>query len=441
MTTAAPRGSVRRFLYISPYFPPQTKVGALRPLKFARNLAEFGWQPVVLADLTRSDAVDAGLMELVPEETIVRFDYSAGAARNYQTFCARAELAGAPAPPPAAKPSRTKKRSSLARFVDARFNPEWVPLGEHSVDMPHATAAARRLLDEFPECEAVMANADPYAALLVGRRVADAAGVPFIGDLRDPWAPCDLRRPNRPALQKKAVDRMERWAIDGAARYILNTETTRDAYRAAFPHVPADRFAVIRNHGDRGIIFGGEHKPTPRFTVLFMGNFRRFVEGAQLVEALALLPDRGIDLDDIELVVTGKVPDEIHQLAERLGVSGSLRSAAFVPYREVGTYLETADLLVSLSHPSAQRIPAKMYDYAMTDRPVLVVADNPELARIAAQLGGATVVGRTDVDGIAAAYASAYAGGRRQTVDRRDAGLDSRTASRALAAILDDVCP
>ncbi|MFT5993917.1 MAG: hypothetical protein ACI82G_002922, partial [Bradymonadia bacterium] len=35
-------------LYITPYFPPATKVGALRPLKFVRHLGAHGWRVVVL---------------------------------------------------------------------------------------------------------------------------------------------------------------------------------------------------------------------------------------------------------------------------------------------------------------------------------------------------------------------------------------------------------
>ena len=79
---------MRRFLYISPYFPPQSRVGALRPLKFARHLPKHGWAPVVLADLKEADAMDRSLPELVPDSTITIFDYSKVAAPNYEKYLA-----------------------------------------------------------------------------------------------------------------------------------------------------------------------------------------------------------------------------------------------------------------------------------------------------------------------------------------------------------------
>ena len=60
------RVALRRFLYISPYFPPQLKVGALRPLKLLRYLEPRGWAADVLCDLRRSDATGASLERLLP---------------------------------------------------------------------------------------------------------------------------------------------------------------------------------------------------------------------------------------------------------------------------------------------------------------------------------------------------------------------------------------
>ncbi|MCB9506507.1 MAG: glycosyltransferase [Myxococcales bacterium] len=422
---------MRRFLYITPYFPPQSRVGALRPLKFARHLPALGWEPVVLADLLPADAMDATLFDAVPAGLEVRFDYSAKAARTFGAFRA-GELPAPPSSSPAKRPSR------LAAWVERNTSPEWIPLGEHSVDIPHAVAAAKRALTEVAGCEAIVVNADPYAALIVGRRVAAATGLPLIGDLRDPWGPCELRRPQRPAPQRAAVDRIERWVIDGCARYVVNTETARAAYIALYPDVPPERFVVIRNHGDADLIGAGEFPRGDRFRILFMGNFRRFVEGTQLLEALAKLPALGVSLERVELVVTGRVPEDVRTLADSLGVGEALVSAPFVPYRQVGPYLETADLLVSLSNATDQRIPAKLFDYATSTRPILIVADSVELGDIAKQLGGAELVGLTDVDGIARAFARSVASGRERVIPREHAGLDSATAAGALAAVLEE---
>ncbi len=57
---------MRPFLYISPYFPPDSRVGALRPLKFVRHLPSCGYRPVVLADAAGASR-DARLEAAVPD--------------------------------------------------------------------------------------------------------------------------------------------------------------------------------------------------------------------------------------------------------------------------------------------------------------------------------------------------------------------------------------
>jgi glycosyltransferase involved in cell wall biosynthesis len=424
---------VRRFLYITPYFPPQSRVGALRPLKFARHLPDCGWAPLALCDLRPSDAMDRELERAVPDSTRVVRDYGPRARETERRYLA-GEL-----PAPFRKKSR-KRRIGAQPLLPRALTPppEWLPLGRHSADMPHALRAARGLLREGG-LEAVVVNSDPYASLLVGLKVAREFDLPLISDLRDPWAPCALRRPRRPALQRRLVDRWERRVVEGSARVVLNTATALEDYRGHYPDLPAERFTFIRNHGDRELISLGEFAERREFTLLFLGRFRRFVEGGQLLRALAELRRRGLDGGRIKLVVSGGFPRDAEELAEQLGVGEMIEDHPFVPYRQVGSFMRSADLLVSLSHQTDQRIPAKTYDYLVSSRPMLMIADNPEIERIARSVPGVAVCPLDDATAAADAVQAAIERGRRREVDRDASGFDSATAARSLARILDEV--
>lgn len=420
---------MRRFLYLSPYFPPQTKVGALRPLKFARHLPEQGWAPVVLADLGPSDNVDEKLHQQVPESCDVVWDYSARAAVAWRRLRERGWE----------RPRR--RRSGLLKRALSRVpppRPELLPLGEHSPRIPHALRAARKLLARRP-CEAIVVNADPYAACLVGRQVGNELGLPVIHDLRDPWALCDLRRPLRPAPQRILEDWLERRCVEDCARFVLNTRAARDAYREFYRDIPEERFDYIRNHSDPELIHDGVFEPRERFTVLYIGNFRRFVEGDVLLQVLAELKRRGHCAGELCLLVTGQLTDDVRRRARRLGVEAMLEDHPYVPYRQVGALMEIADVLISLSPPSQLRIPAKLYDYGMSDRPLVVVTENPEVVEIASALEGTHMHGLGEPQAIADSIEEELRLGRQRRVDRRATGLDSATASARLAAILDEV--
>lgn len=436
-----------KFLYLSPSFPPQSRVGALRPLKFCRHLPALGWQAVVLCDLHESDAIDVTLSEALPAEVTVVRDWSRTARRN-EAAVARGELPrpthDAGGKPIVRRPSGLKRmlpRALQNTYRSPSFwwpSPEWVPLGHHSIEIPHALKASRRLMREHT-FDAIVVNADPHAALLVGAQLSRESGIPLVLDLRDPWSVCELRRGERPWLQRRMVDAMERSCVAQASAVILNTETTRRDYLAHYADQPAAKFHVIRNHGDAALIANGSFDRDPRYTALFLGNFRRYVEGDELLEALALLKARGIDETKFHLVVTGRVPAEARAYAEKLGVAAMLTEGAFVPYRQVGSFMETADLLVALNNRTVQRVPAKVYDYLVSPRPMLVVADNPELGEMLAPLPYAELRSLDDITGIADAMAEAFALGIGFAVDRTEAGYDSATASAKLAAILSSV--
>lgn len=434
---------MRRFLYISPYFPPDSRVGALRPLKFVRHLGVCGWEAVVLADFHPGSPCDPDLLAAVPCGVEVLYDYGWCAARD-----ARARLGerGAPrlvsSPPAAPGPGRAwvRRRAAAGSLLERLVaNPELLPLGEHLWDLPHALEVARRALARFG-CEAIVVNADPFAALLVGRSLSRETGAPLVADLRDPWAPCELRRPLRPALQRAIVDGLERSVVAASSFVVLNTDEARDVYRARYADLPAARFVTIRNHADRaltGPAQAAERPASAPFELLYLGQLRRFVAGDTLIAALGELGHRGVGPEQLRLRVVGAVSAEVRARVDDLGLADQIQFTGAVPLGRTSAVMAAADLLVAESHAGRQRIPAKIFEYLASSRPLLVVTDNPELRSLLERAGGARWCARGDARGVADRIAEALAGVRRPDVTRNDLGLDSATAARRLAHLLD----
>ncbi len=425
---------MRKFLYITPYFPPQSQVGALRPLKFVRHLPAQGWLPVVLADLWPTDGVDAELPRFVPPEVAVTYDYSRRAAPTF-----------------AALQSGTLTQKRAVATVQRvkwheRLLPKWlqdpdlIPLGEHSPDMPWAYRAARKILKTNPDIEAIVVNADPFAASVVGAQLHRATGLPVIQDLRDIWAPCKLRRPRRHKPQLWLEDRLERFCVDNAAHLVINTQVSLDDYRAFYPDVPPEKFSLIRNFYDAELVSHGSHPGFDRYTLLHLGNFSRFRIADPLVRALAQALELGVPRDAIQVVSTGAFGAEALKLAEQLGVRDLLHVEPSVPYHKVGALCHAADLLVYVAEPNAdQRIASKFYDYLGARRPILSVSDNPESAAILANHEAGAQFAIRDTLGMARYIADEVAAGRQRVVARSVAGLTAPEAAASLAALLNQV--
>lgn len=436
---------MRRFLYITPYFAPQSRVGALRPLKFVRHLPALGWDPVVLADLRRDDATVPALWDAVPADVAVHFDYSHVARANFERFVVQRSSAAPKPPPPPASPTRPKASTSTAvartgaRRPSLRWSPEYVPLGEHSIDIPWAYRAGARLLDQNRDLAAIVVNADPYAALIVGAMLQRRSGLPLLLDLRDPWSVCDLRRPERPGPQRALVDAMERWCVERSSVTIVNSEATEQAYRAHYGAALADRFAVIRNHADPELVSGGTASRGDRFTMLYLGTFRRHLDGDVMFKALGELRRRGLADDALTFVVTGRLGAEARALVAELGIGAWVEERAPVAYTQILPVLDSADLLVCQSNESRLRIPAKLYDYALSVRPMLMIADgrHDELRRLTTVEAGGVFADMRDVTAVADAMQAALRRGRGVERAQRASSLTTAAASAQLVRLLD----
>jgi hypothetical protein len=404
-------------------------------LKFVRHLGALGWQAVVLADLETA-ASDPTLGDAIPESTVVARDYAWGSARRERRAL---QLRAGPAETDRPLAAWRSALGRLTAPLTAPFdrNPELVPLGEHALDIPHALAAARRLLDRH-SCEVIVVNADPYAACLVGQRLAEERRLPLIVDLRDPWALCELRRPMRQGPQRALVDRMERRVVERSSFVVLNTETTRGAYANHYRDLSEDRFRVIRNHADRSLMFRADPGPPQKpFELLVLGHLRRFIAGETLLEALTECRQRGLDEQRLRLNVVGSAPSESLDRARELGILDMIRIQPPRPYRSIPSTIEEADLLVAVGHPGQQRIPAKIYDYAISPRPFAVVSDSLEIRTLLEPLAGASTVPLADRAGLARLIEAEVERGKRRSVARETRALESPQAAADLAELLD----
>lgn len=423
---------MRTFLYLSPYFPPDARVGALRPLKFVRHLPAQGFRPVVLADAP-AGARDDRLLGVIPPEVVIVRDYGRRSGRRWRRRGPSAETS----PPP----WLGALESPLGRRLATPFEqPELVPLGPHALDVPHALRAARRLL-ELHGCEAILVNADPFASAVVGALLSRISGVPLVVDFRDPWALCSLRRPLRKPWVARSVDALERFVIETARRVILNTESARLAYARHYAELGDERFACIPNHADPSLGRApaapalGEH----RFELLLAGTLRRFVDGAILLEIVTELARRGVGPERFGVTIAGRGDESFLGRVLALGLGPYFSLEPPLSYLDVPARQQRADLLFILGHRDRQRIPAKIYDAALSDRPLLVVSENPELAALSSSLGGARVFGHDQAPAIAEWIEELIALGSGPPIERRFEWTSAAATAR-LAEILHQSC-
>jgi glycosyltransferase involved in cell wall biosynthesis len=307
----------------------------------------------------------------------------------------------------------------------------------------------------------------PYASAVAAAALAERLDVPWVADLRDPWALDEMRvYPTR--LHRRAeVARMRR-SLGSAAAIVMNTGTAAEALVRTMPEL-SGRVDVIPNGFDAADFDGDPPaRADDAFRIVHAGYLhtedglrhrrwsRRLLGGSvrgvdlltrsawYLVEALDGLCSRDPELArTVELHLAGVLSD-----ADRVSVDR--------PYARLHGYLEhakTLDLVRSAdllflpmqnlrAGERATIVPGKTYEYLASGRPILAAVPDGDARDLLVRSGVARVCRPDDVaalaDGVAAAVERWRRGERPRTAPAELlARFERRRLAEKAAAILD----
>lgn len=381
---------MRRVGFITYWYPPNRTVGTLRLAKFAKYLPDFGWEPAIYTVRPASDLYTrAGVL---PDElrvgTVLR---SSDPSLNVWVYRVVRRLIGASArgtggPCLAASPMLRVANGLYRRLVC--FPDECWPW------LLAFGALRRRMSSE--RLDAVVSSSPPVTTHLLAARLARHLGLPWVADLRDPWA-------SWPAGTRARAHRADRWIARrtlASASCLTSPSAPACAALAARHGVPV---AVVPNGFDpddvsraagRAVTLDGRH-----WTLAHTGSvFEDGRDPTWLFEAMSrLLSGGAFALGDVQTVWCGRRLDVVARALRRypeLAPSVELRGE--VSYEESLALQRAASALLLLedAEPSASaRLPAKVYEYLAAGRPILARAcPDGAVAALLRETGAGTVV-------------------------------------------------
>jgi glycosyltransferase involved in cell wall biosynthesis len=417
---------VKRVLCIAFLFPPIANSGTQRPLKFARYLSRYGWEPTVLTAARFDDhRVDQGLLaEMPPGLPIVRVPMLHEKIADIITMLGLG--------------TKLAKRMAAAvgwRMRERRRTPDLYALWR-----PTAGRAALRLL-RHQRFDAIYATGYPWTSLLIGRDVSQATGVPLIADFRDPWSGEDLfgagSRPRHEALAQETT------VIAQASAVVTVSETLTRRLAAAHPEAEPSKFVTIHNGFDPADLETPAPAPHQRFRIVFAGVWKDGYNPAPLYDVIEWLKRSAPGtLAGVEIVAAGFEPGE----AARRGLSEYITETGVLPHRDAVALMRSADVLFLTNGDGARQqlgLPGKMYEYLATGRPVIALT-HPEgdAGRILQRIGGGVAVA-TDDPGALLAVIAQVCRDKRLAAPPRDAdalsAFERPNLTRRLALLLDEI--
>ena len=371
-----------RVLMIAYHYPPFAgSSGVQRALKFSRYLPEYGWHPVVLS-------VDPRAYVETRTDQLAEIPKEVGVVRVWGFDAARQLAIGGRYPRWLALPDRW---SSWAAFA-----------------IPAALWLARR-----HRVSAIWSTYPIATAHLIALAVARLTGLPWIADCRDSMTEADYPRE---VAQRRVFQWLERRVVERAARVVLTTPGTVAMYRERYPAVPPERWVDIPNGYDEDDF---DHVVTAEVTARAMlksGAFLLLHSGAlypvernpsALFGAIGALANAGrLTAGELQLRLRATGHDrEIRALIERAGIGAFVELVPGIGHRDSIREMLAADALLLLQAANCNhQIPAKLYEYLRSGRPVLGLTDpEGDSGRALRAAGIARVVPLDDQAAIAAA--------------------------------------
>ena len=216
-------------LYIAKYFPPVGGAGVQRSVKFVKYLPDFGILPVVLTEKVEHGDPripdDSSMLGEIPEGIPVH----------------RAEWEGGSDP---GEDGRRRIEAMVRLGVEAGRS--------HRV-------------------KAVFVTMSPFEDAEIARRVADELSVPWVADLRDPWA-FDEFIAYRTAWHRMRDRKLMEHRLAGAATIVMNTPESARLVEEGLPALRGSRVTHLTNGYDAEDFDGGAGEGrNRRFTIVHSG--------------------------------------------------------------------------------------------------------------------------------------------------------------------------
>jgi glycosyltransferase involved in cell wall biosynthesis len=390
------------------HFPPVGGAGVQRTVKFLRYLPKFDWQATVVAGPLDSsgDAFlrdESFVAELPPDTEILRVE--------------------GPEPRSA---SRWRRRGERWLRLRSDWSRWWV---DGAVKAATGVSAA----------DLVFTSMSPFQSTAAAARIARELAVPWVADLRDPWA-LDEMIVYPTGFHRRLELRAMGGALASAATVVMNTPEAALAVRNAFPALSGNVTSIP--NGYDGADFNGdvEVRTDGKFRIVHVGSLhtaqgrehrrsrsvRRRMGGMLgnvdiltrshvfLLEALEQLVSRRPELSGvIELHLAGELT-----ASDRDAIRSDLvHSHGYLDHAASLDLLRSADLLFLPMHDLApgrrsRIVPGKTYEYLASGRPILAAVPDGDARDLLQQAGNAILCRPGDVAGMAAAIVAQLDGAR-----------------------------
>jgi len=442
---------MKQVLMISYVFPPMAAVGGYRVIKFCKFLPEFGWQPTVLTVKKGFNfAYDQRLLEQVDSSvTVYR-------SRNLQPLTwwdLRSSGVDEPPEEPVStsktgdasgvgrKPASVRLKAYVKKMLSIPDrNNFWIPFG--------VWTGLKAIRNE--KIDLIYSTSPPASAHLIGYLLSLLSGKPLLMDFRDLWTQNEGYQTRQLSPLQAGIDRrLERRAINRSRAVVSATETFSRMLLENNPGKDPGTIFTITNGVDADD-FAQLDLPTgknEKFNILHLGSLygnRNPIFFLEILTEWAKTRPEIVGRVQVEFIGNVKAYENLASVSP---LKEMVRFLGHIPNSLVLPRLWQADLLLLIlgfDSGVAGVLPAKLFEYACTGRPILAFAPQGETKAVLDMYDNGAVVTSPDtsrtIDTLNDRYDNWLASGEtRESTVSIPPQFDRRMQAKELADIFNSI--
>lgn len=389
---------MKRVLIISYYWPPTGGSGVQRWVKFAKYLPSEGWQPVIYTPENPEQlAVDESLVAEIPPEAEVIKTRITEPYELYKKFLRKSgHTKEAVEVNPVNAQNKTFSQKAAMWVRGNLFRPD-----PRCLWIRPSVKFLKKYLEDHP-VDLIVSTGPPQSMHLIGRKLAQETGLPWIADFRDPWTKIFYFKhlsmtPGTVRWHKK----MEKKVLDEASAVVAVSPLVQQEFQAMtqthvelitngfdecdFEGPDATDMPGQDSSGKNGVSETGgtgtskSHLaaggPDKEFVITHTGLFAADGDPTVLWKVLG----EKCSSDEtfrkaLKIKLVGKTDEKILESIKAEGLEGKVENMGYQPHAEAITQQRQASLLILplRKEPEYKAVlPGKLFEYLASWRPVL----------------------------------------------------------------------
>jgi glycosyltransferase involved in cell wall biosynthesis len=405
---------MKKILFVAYHFPPAGGGGVQRSLKFVKYLPESGYLPIVLTieapDDRRWTPKDQALLDEVP---------------------AGVKIHRVSIPDEVHVPGKLERAARELLGMRSRFGRTW---------MDRVIETGTRVVEE-EKPDLIFVTMSPFDGADACAEISRRTGVPWVADLRDPWA-LDEFQLHRTRWHRELEKSQMAKSLESAALIIMNTPEAARRVKEELPRLRAKQVVSLTNGYDAED-FAGEVEPIGGggFNIVHSGYFHaesglverarqrqyqllgRTIPGVErlprshyyLLQAMEQwLKESPEILGEVRMHCVGVLSKSDQALIDASPAKPLFVCSGYLSHAECLRFVRGADLLFLPMHKmppgmKAGLVPGKTYEYMAAGRPVLATLPESDARDFLAQAGSGLFAAPGDVPGLLAALKERHA--------------------------------